>query len=103
MEIMNAVIVVAVGIAIFIVMGLLNKHNQNYYKLIAFDLDGTLIDSSKDLAAAINATLDKNGFTQIDEKEVIPLLGNGTKRLISSLVFSGKKSQMFYRKIQVMR
>ena len=31
MEIMNAVIVVAVGIAIFIVMGLLNKHNQNYY------------------------------------------------------------------------
>ena len=57
MEIMNAVIVVAVGIAIFIVMGLLNKHNQNYYKLIAFDLDGTLIDSSKDLAAAINATL----------------------------------------------
>ena len=83
MEIMNAVIVVAVGIAIFIVMGLLNKRNQNYYKLIAFDLDGTLIDSSKDLAAAINATLDKNGFTQIDEKEVIPLLGNGTKRLIS--------------------
>ena len=93
MEIMNAVIVVAVGIAIFIVMGLLNKHNQNYYKLIAFDLDGTLIDSSKDLAAAINATLDKNGFTQIDEKEVIPLLGNGTKRLISDV----------YRKIQVMR
>ena len=69
MEIMNAVIVVAVGIAIFIVMGLLNKHNQNYYKLIAFDLDGTLIDSSKDLAAAINATLDKNEYYKEHDAE----------------------------------
>lgn len=94
MEIMNAVIVVAVGIAIFIVMGLLNKHNQNYYKLIAFDLDGTLIDSSKDLAAAINATLDKNGFTQIDEKEVILLLGNGTKRLISDVLPENTSDEM---------
>ncbi len=90
MEIMNAVIVVAVGIAIFIVMGLLNKHNQNYYKLIAFDLDGTLIDSSKDLAAAINATLDKKtDLHRLTRKRLFLFLGNGTKKT-NLRCFTGK-------------
>ncbi|GAB6160662.1 HAD family hydrolase [Howardella ureilytica] len=86
MEIMNAVIVVLVGIAIFIVAAILNKNNQNYYKLIVFDLDGTLIDSGGDLADALNATLDKNGFTTVKREEIIPLLGNGTRKLISDVL-----------------
>ena len=31
-------------------------------RLIIFDLDGTLIDSAADIAASVNAVLDKFGY-----------------------------------------
>ena len=50
--------------------------------LIVFDLDGTLIDSLRDLAAAINATRDMFGLKPLSVETVTACVGNGVKVLI---------------------
>lgn len=49
---------------------------------IAFDLDGTLIDSVPDLAAATNATLLELALPQASEDQVRGWVGNGAKMLM---------------------
>lgn len=51
-------------------------------KLIIFDLDGTLINSIKDLGIATNHALEKNGYAPRDLNEYPMLVGNGVKKLI---------------------
>ncbi|WP_153914670.1 phosphoglycolate phosphatase [Shewanella sp. TC10] len=51
-------------------------------KAIAFDLDGTLIDSVPDLAAATQATLSELGLTTCSEDQVRNWVGNGAKVLM---------------------
>ncbi|WP_221074940.1 phosphoglycolate phosphatase [Agarivorans aestuarii] len=51
-------------------------------KLIAFDLDGTLVDSAPDLALAINAMLLDLGREQFPEQTVRHWVGNGAEVLI---------------------
>ncbi len=50
--------------------------------LIVFDLDGTLIDSSKDLAISMNATREHLGMAPIDPKLVYSFVGNGVRVLV---------------------
>ena len=50
--------------------------------LIVFDLDGTLIDSLCDLAAAINATREMFGLKPLSVETVKACVGNGVKVLI---------------------
>jgi phosphoglycolate phosphatase len=50
--------------------------------LIIFDLDGTLIDSSKDLAIAMNATREHLGMAPIDPGLIYSYVGNGVRTLI---------------------
>ncbi|QIR15830.1 phosphoglycolate phosphatase [Shewanella aestuarii] len=50
---------------------------------IAFDLDGTLIDSVPDLAAATNATLAELGLPLATELQVRSWVGNGAKVLMT--------------------
>ncbi len=52
-------------------------------KLIAFDLDGTIIDSAPDLTSALNHVLSLFNLESIDEKEVRSLIGNGAEALIT--------------------
>ena len=52
-------------------------------KLIAFDLDGTIIDSAPDLTSALNHVLGLFNLDTIDEKEVRSLIGNGAEALIT--------------------
>ncbi len=52
-------------------------------KTVIFDLDGTLADTSSDLAAALNYTLDRHGYPIKSEAEVKSLVGDGVKALIS--------------------
>ncbi|WP_394205577.1 phosphoglycolate phosphatase [Shewanella waksmanii] len=56
--------------------------SMNAIKAIAFDLDGTLIDSVPDLAAATNALLAELGFAACSETEVRSWVGNGAKKLV---------------------
>ena len=51
-------------------------------KLIIFDLDGTLIDSKRDIAFAVNETLKKMGLSPIPQEEVYGYVGNGVRPLI---------------------
>ncbi|UPW19160.1 phosphoglycolate phosphatase [Agarivorans sp. TSD2052] len=51
-------------------------------KLIAFDLDGTLVDSAPDLAIAINAMLVDMGHSEFTEDTIRHWVGNGAEVLI---------------------
>lgn len=51
-------------------------------KAIAFDLDGTLIDSVPDLAVATQATLAELGLTSCTEAQVRTWVGNGAEMLM---------------------
>jgi phosphoglycolate phosphatase len=51
-------------------------------RLIAFDLDGTLIDSSRDLADSINELLGELGAPALPLCEVVSMIGSGAKVLI---------------------
>lgn len=50
--------------------------------LIIFDLDGTLIDSAKDLAISMNATREHLGMTPLDPALIYSFVGNGAAMLV---------------------
>ncbi|WP_242464709.1 phosphoglycolate phosphatase [Halorhodospira abdelmalekii] len=50
---------------------------------VLFDLDGTLVDSAPDLAAAVNAVLRERGAATVDVERVRGWVGNGARRLIA--------------------
>lgn len=56
------------------------------YSCILFDLDGTVIDTVSDCAAAINRTMKSFGFPLHTEDEVRSYLNNGARRLIKCAV-----------------
>jgi len=51
-------------------------------RLLVFDLDGTLIDSKKDLAEAVNATLTEFGLPRQPEERIASYIGDGAGMLI---------------------
>ena len=51
-------------------------------KIVAFDLDGTLINSAPDLTTALNNVLKKNKLNEVSEKKVKSLIGKGAKALL---------------------
>ncbi|WNK19275.1 phosphoglycolate phosphatase [Halomonas piscis] len=51
-------------------------------RLIAFDLDGTLIDSVPDLAAALVRALDDERLALPEREDVSRWVGNGTRKLV---------------------
>ncbi|MCG9695361.1 phosphoglycolate phosphatase [Shewanella sp. Isolate11] len=62
-------------------------------KAIAFDLDGTLIDSVPDLYVATQATLDELGLGQCNETQVRAWVGNGAQKLIErALTFAKERA-----------
>ena len=53
------------------------------FKLIGFDLDGTLVDSLPDLALSVNSTLAEFDLPQAPEALVLTWIGNGAQILIA--------------------
>lgn len=54
--------------------------------LIIFDLDGTLIDSSQDIAWCANRTLASLGYAERDPAEIVGHIGWGVKPLLEKLM-----------------
>jgi phosphoglycolate phosphatase len=52
-------------------------------RLIVFDLDGTLVDSRRDIADAANALLVACGAAPIPEAEIGRMVGDGAARLVA--------------------
>ena len=54
------------------------------YSALIFDLDGTLIDSAPDIAAAVNVYMRSNGWPNLEVDYVERFIGNGPRRLLLS-------------------
>jgi phosphoglycolate phosphatase len=52
------------------------------FRLLIFDLDGTLVDSRRDLIDAVNATRASLGLPPLDDQTISSYIGNGAPRLI---------------------
>lgn len=55
-------------------------------ELIIFDLDGTLIDSSEDIAWAVNMTLRQMGFEELSYQAIKERIGWGVKMLLEKVL-----------------
>ena len=51
-------------------------------RLIVFDLDGTLVDSRRDLAESANEMLASYGAPPLDWDEVAAMVGDGARELV---------------------
>ncbi|MFC7400931.1 HAD family hydrolase [Citricoccus sp. GCM10030269] len=56
------------------------------YHSVVFDLDGTLVDSSGDITAALNVAIGAVGGRRLRSEEVVPLLGEGSVRLVEEAI-----------------
>jgi phosphoglycolate phosphatase len=54
--------------------------------IVVFDLDGTLVDSSRDLAAAGNATLATYDHPPLPDERVVAMVGDGARELVRRLL-----------------
>lgn len=52
------------------------------YKVVIFDLDGTLIDSLEDLSVAVNYAMDLKGFPRHTLEEYRQMVGHGVRNLV---------------------
>jgi phosphoglycolate phosphatase len=53
---------------------------------ILFDLDGTLVDSGRDIAQAANRTLVRLGLETLPEEEIVSFVGDGIRRLMERVL-----------------
>jgi phosphoglycolate phosphatase len=60
-------------------------------ELIVFDLDGTLVDSALDLAAAVNHTLETLGLPTLEAGVVRSFVGDGVKVLMKRALGSSRE------------
>jgi len=67
---------------------------MNDIRLVVFDLDGTLVDSSTDLANAVNALLTELGVNRLPDPEIVSMVGEGAAMLVRrALTASGLDPQ----------
>lgn len=60
--------------------------NTRRVQLITFDLDGTMVDTAREIAEAANRTLRDIGLPTRPEAEVTALIGHGTRELMKGLL-----------------
>ncbi|MCD8014381.1 MAG: HAD-IIIA family hydrolase [Lachnospiraceae bacterium] len=68
---------------------------ERCYDAVVFDLDGTLLDTLKDLADSTNAVLSHYGMPQRSMEEVRDFVGNGIRRLLQKAVPGGEANPDF--------
>lgn len=63
------------------------------YKLVIFDLDGTVLNTLDDLANAVNAALDIHNYPRHSVEDVRRFVGNGVAKLIRRAVPEGASDE----------
>lgn len=63
-------------------IGTRDGNDGGWPKAILFDLDGTLIDSAPDIAAAVNELLSQDGLPAQSVDAVRGMIGNGVRKLV---------------------
>jgi phosphoglycolate phosphatase len=61
-------------------------------RLIVFDLDGTLIDSTDDLCNSVNATLEEFNRAPLEKKQITAYIGDGAQMLVRRALFGSECS-----------
>ena len=61
----------------------------SFVRVLIFDLDGTLIDSKRDLIRSVNAMLVETGREPLHEDTVSSYIGHGAPRLVARALGSG--------------
>jgi len=56
--------------------------NMSNYQCVLFDLDGTLVDSRKDLSHSIQLMLSELGLRHIESEEIMTFVGEGARLLV---------------------
>ena len=56
------------------------------YRMIAFDFDGTLVDTAPDIADTANLVLERHGFAARDLDQVKEAIGKGVRDLMQRLI-----------------
>ena len=69
-------------------------------KLVIFDLDGTLLNTIADLAAATNYALEKYGLPTHNEEEYKFFVGNGINKLFERALPEDKRNDEYIMKIR---
>ena len=59
---------------------------EQWPRAVLFDLDGTLIDSAPDIAAAVNELLALSGRPPLTVAEVTSMVGNGVEKLVERAI-----------------
>jgi phosphoglycolate phosphatase len=62
------------------------------YKAVIFDLDGTLVNSIKDIADAMNVVLQKRNYPTYDYDTYKTFVGSGVKSLVIKALPKNKTS-----------
>lgn len=65
---------------------------MKHVELIIFDLDGTLVDSKKDIVNAVNFTLKKLGLKEKAPAQISSYIGTGIEDLIRKSLGKGKQA-----------
>ncbi|CAN5289597.1 HAD family hydrolase [soil metagenome] len=56
--------------------------NEFPFAIVGFDLDGTFLDTSQDLAAAVNHALGSAGRPLLTVEQIKPMIGGGAKHML---------------------
>ena len=73
----------------------IRKKSLNEYKIVIFDLDGTLLDTLEDLRNSVNAALAEFGLPLRTLDEVRCFVGNGVRKLMIRAVPQGEEHPKF--------
>lgn len=63
-------------------------------KAVLFDLDGTLVDSRRDIASSVNRMLDDMGFAPRREEDIYGFIGGGVYKLVIASLPPGQGNRV---------